>query len=138
MKNPLKKRTTPTAAPATAVAPTHPLALNANEGRWFNLISGPIDGWFSFAEHGNPPFGMPVQIAFEVEIPPSAVTPTDPRPVKTALFSGAGIRTQSIDPAYGKESWRCIAMFPDRPPGMLTHWRPLSAPPELNPNRVEF
>lgn len=41
-----------------------PLDLNCNEGKWLAALKGPIPGgWFSFGLHGNPPFGVPVELA---------------------------------------------------------------------------
>jgi hypothetical protein len=103
---------------AKNMPPPHPLELNRNEGRWLNTIAGPIDGWFSFQDHGNPPFGVPVQIAMAYEAQGQQV-----------LVVGAGIRTNEIG-LEKKEVWSCWVPFEMRSAtGKLVFWRPLSKPP---------
>jgi len=122
--NPTMKKKVPAeipadvATPAPVPAPPHPLVLNRNESRWFNLCEGPYNGWFSFGEHGNPPFDVPVQ-----------VTMGHGEDAKQPLFSAVGIRTREINSVVGKEQWRVVSEFPI-PAGYGTvYWRPLSIPP---------
>jgi hypothetical protein len=111
------------AEPTNFVSPPHPLFLNPNEGIWFHYAVGPIDGWFSFGLHGNPPFGVPVQVLM-----------TDEHGARG--FVAVGVRTQDIDPRVVKERWEIRGQFqPDGGPRMqMTYWRPLSAPPASLPS----
>jgi hypothetical protein len=112
------------AVPAETDEPTvpkvrpHPMSLNPNEGRWFNLCRGPIDGWFSFGLHGNPPFGIPVQVVIRSKIINSEV-----------VRVGTGIRTREVE-YFRKELWNTVSGVPgDVLSGDLIYWRPLSPMP---------
>jgi hypothetical protein len=96
----------------------HPLTLNSNEGRWFNLCEGPCNGWFSFGDHGNPPFDIPVQVCVG-----------DGADAKAPFFTVVGIRTRVIDEAVGKERWALWGQFPIPSSYGALYWRPLSVPP---------
>ncbi len=104
-----------------AEPPPHPLILNPNEATWIHHAVGPIDGWFSFGEHGNPPFHTPVQVLM-----------THPK-TGARVCVGVGFRTTEIDPKMDKERWILKFQFDPLPPAIMTHWRPLSAPPASIP-----
>lgn len=109
---------TPVVKVETRIATPHPLALNGNELRWFNMIQGPVDGWFSLGAHGNPPFGIPVQLTGIISVYGHP-----------QLTVGTGIRTPEIGPD-GKEIWHCnFQCDRDRLGALLTDWRPLMMPP---------
>lgn len=96
----------------------HPLVLNPNEGMWMHHCVGPVEGWFSFGEHGNPPFKTPVQLLF--------VDRNDHK----RLCVGTGQRTDCVDEQHVKEKWEVQLQFDPFPGGQfMTHWRFLSAPP---------
>lgn len=108
--------------PAEAIATDkpsapHPLDLNPSEGRWLNLVSGPIDGWFSCAEHGNPPFDTPVQVVVSNEN-------------TKCIFVAVGTRTRDLDPQINKERWIVNSQFGSYAGG-ICFWRPLSPLPKL-------
>ncbi len=104
---------------AAREAPPHPLMLNPTEGIWMHYAVGPIDGWFSFGLHGNPPFNTPVQVL---------MTTAD---IGERGFVAVGVRTKDVDPCVVKERWQLNGQFDfnGAPRMQMTHWRPLSLPP---------
>lgn len=81
-----------------------------------DFIQGPMDGWFHFGKHGNPPFGVPVQLT---------MVDGDGK----LICTGVGRRTPAIGPE-GKERWECFTAFPPMDGvNVLGHWRALSAAP---------
>lgn len=108
----------------------HPLLLNIHEGIWFNLVSGPIGGWFSFADHGNPPFDMPVQVVVELDLNGEMR-----RCVGLGIRRDRLIKRLFLDPIIAPgmpftEAWEVTTAFPSQG-AKLTHWRPLSGPPGI-------
>lgn len=97
----------------------HPLSLNVHEGVWFQRITGPVDGWYSFGDSGNPPFGQPVQLLLE------NLEQLEDRRTTVAV----GWRTKEIDDHSGKEKWTVFSPFSRYPGQGLTYWRPLSPAP---------
>jgi hypothetical protein len=100
------------------------LALNRNELAWFNLAAGPIDGWFSFGEHGNPPFDTPVQVVCLRQGPTGGV-----------MHVAIGIRRRRFmnTEAGPKEAWQVFTnpdfADPSGASGTIIYWRPLSPLP---------
>jgi hypothetical protein len=107
----------PAQKPAWQPPKQHPLVLNPNEGVWMHYCNGPVDGWFSFGDHGNPPFRTPVQVLFVDQ---------DGKRLCVAI----GTRTSVVDERVGKEKWEVVGQFDPFPGGAnMTHWRFQSAPP---------
>lgn len=107
--------------PSPPVAPPkpHPFQLNSHESHWQRYAHGPVDGWFAFSQHGNPPFGVPVQVAYD------APATNGEAPVRHVCV---GVRTKEILPVLGKERWEIYSEFPLVGNGLL-FWRFLSFPP---------
>lgn len=105
----------PAPAPAEAIARPAPLDLNENEGKWFHLCRGPEDGWFNFGQHGNPPFGWPVQLVLV------------DREGRTVI--SAGMRREEIIEGEGKERWQILPPAVPIDSHMLILWRPLTPAP---------
>lgn len=106
--------------PVDQCSPPHALVLNPNEGMWMHFAVGPIDGWFSFGDHGNPPFDMPVAVMMSH------------RDSGERSHVAVGVRTREIDPHVEKERWEIRSQFKptDGSPALgMTHWRPLPMPP---------
>ncbi len=100
-------------------APPHPLMLNPNEGIWMHYAVGPVEGWFSFGLHGNPPFDTPVQVLMCA------------KDIGERGFVAIGVRTREIIPGVVKERWEIRSQFPPdgAPRVQMMYWKPLSLPP---------